>query len=100
MDRYAEHHRKTFFDIDPGTIQFLAVVFDATVGTQNVSVAVARNSDHPLAGEVIKGVARHVVNPDNDAFPSNWTPESRLRITSGGEFFVALKDIAAIFIEE
>jgi len=98
-DTYAENYRRTF-DIDAGTVQFLHVVLQAAAGTRPVEVKIHDDADHNLAGRIIKGVARHVVGADDEFFVGNWTPESRLRISGIGEFFLPLGVIEAINITD
>ena len=99
-DTYAENYGRSF-DIDVGTVQFLHVVLMATAGTRRVKVKIHDDADHNLAGRIIDGVARHVVAPDSDGFVhGQWTDETRLRISGIGEFFIPLRVIEAIVIDD
>lgn len=77
------------------TIELYSKILEAVLKTAKVQVI--RKSYPDL---VLEGVARHVVKPDSIAFASDWTPESRLRITATMEIFVPLGDIEEIYIKD
>lgn len=101
-DTYAERYdRHEHFEITAGMIQFLAVIFDACARTIPVRVKVFDEAtENSLAGRIIEGVARHVVELDSHNFAPKWRHDTRLRISGNAEFFIPLGDIEAIQIVE
>lgn len=82
--------------ITPQTLEKWARILDYCKRGAKVRLAIHDDSENPAAGEIIEGVARHVVNQDNIAFTSIWTDESRLRVTNYFDLFIPLKDIEDI----
>lgn len=90
---FAEHDT-TAFNVRPGTVQFLATILEAASRKARVTIKVRDNDN------LIRGVARAVVHPNDENFASVWTERSRLWVTGAGELWLALGDIEAIITEE
>lgn len=76
----------------PDTLALAAIILAAQDG---VKVARVMPDDHPLAGETIYGIARHIVIDDSAIFPGRHDDirACSLRVTSGTDYFWPMSEL-------
>lgn len=84
----------------PPLNQFAVLALAAIVQAAHAGVKVTRlmPDDHPLAGQVITGTARHIVTDERALFPTERDDIRRcyLRVTGGiGDYFWPVSELAA-----